>query len=48
MCVLWVPKKLVLGIISFCIFVNGVKEGVYSQHLAPLRSERPGGEKQTR
>lgn len=36
---LWVPKKLVLRIISFRIFVNAVKKGVYSQHLAPLGSE---------
>jgi len=34
-------KKLVLGLISFCIFINGVKEGIYSQHLAPLGSECP-------
>lgn len=36
---LWVTKKLVLGIISFRIFVNAVKKVVYSQHLAPLGSE---------
>lgn len=34
-------KKLVLGLISFHIFINGVKEGVYSQHVAGLGTECP-------